>query len=592
MARPFSLLSLTVINIATFAPFAAAGPPAPFEMTWSSSSFGPDGPWQAVQVGVGKPAQTVALFPGGTFRSHLLTSQICSNKTLSPGVCYASAAGTYDPDNSVTALNKIIQFPAFTDFSHGGLQVSGTAGIGALDQIDLGAGAGVDGVLVPNVTLALHNNVAATYPGGSTFALEVGTLALGFLGTVNQSFGGVGPLINGSLIPGYMQEQNITSSNAFGLHIGSVNPKVPGSLYIGGYDQSRVCGDISTQQGQIFSLEDQGVTRGYIDMLDIKLNVMEGSSPWNATTVDRLLGHGNSSIGSALSVNMLPEAPYLDLPKSTCDAISAWLPVTYRADLGLYTWNTNDPQYQKIVSSASVLSFVFRKDQTNTQNITINVPFTLLNLTLEPPLTTTSTPYFPCNAQSYGRYSLGRAFLQAAFIGANWNVNGAQGVWWLAQAPGPNIGSQGNAKAIQDQDSTITPSGNNWNTSWEGAWTPLTGGATTVVASTSTPTAQTSSASSSNSGLPTGAKAGIGVGISVCAVAGLGLGAWLLLRHRRRRAKNAAETTSSESPVGPSEFPNSEVQRHWAEKRVYSGQAIIELPGQQVVHEMPGEHGR
>jgi hypothetical protein len=415
-------------------------------------------------------------------------------------------------------------------------------GVGALDQVDIGTSFGLrNDVIVPNVTLALNDAVAAVYPGGSISALQVGTLALGYLGTVNQSFSETtGGFINGSLIPGYLQAQSLTPSNSFGLHIGSVEPRIEGSLYFGGYDQNRICGPITTQQGPFAGIEpDDNGKKGLIDLLDIQINVVDGASPWNTSATSNLLAAGNSSIGPSLPVSMLPEAPYFDLPRSTCDAITAWLPVTYQADLGLYTWNTNDAQYTKIVSSASVLSFVFQKNQINTQNITINVPFMLLNLTLSAPLTNQPTQYFPCNAQSYGRYSLGRAFLQAAFIGQNWNTNGNTGVWWLAQAPGPNISPQSNVQAIQDQDSAISSSSNDWAASWTRTWTPLVGQS---AASPSPSSSSAASKSLTSGGLSTGAKAGIGAGVSVCTLAITCLAGFLLYRWRHNRKEGLSPT--------------------------------------------------
>jgi hypothetical protein len=543
----------------------AADPPLPFAMTWSSRSFGPDGPWQAVQIGIGTPAQQVALYPGGTFRSHLLTPRICSNVTLSPDACFASAAGLYAVESSTTALEAIIHFPAATDYSHGGLQVQGTQGIGVLDQMDIGTSDGLrNTITVPNVTIAVYDDIAAVYPSGSVEALQVGTLGLGYLGTVNQSFTQPGqPTINGSLIPGYLQAANLTPSNSFGLHIGSVKSKIEGSLYFGGYDQTRICGDISTQQGGFAGIEpgDDG-ERGLIDLLDIAINVIDGSSPFNISTISNLLATGNSSIGPALSVPLLPEAPYLDLPKSSCDAIATWLPVTYNANLGLYTWNTNDPRYTQIVSSPSVLSFVFRKDQTNTQNITINVPFMLLNLTLESPLVTSAVPYFPCNAQANGRYSLGRAFLQATFVGANWNANNDQGVWWLAQAPGPNIGSQSNVQTIRDQDASISSSSNDWAASWKGVLVPFSGQSAST---TATNPASSSNTTNSSNELSPGAKTGLGAGIAC----GLGIifVCALLYRRKHNRKKetplgiSTARTTAS-NMNGVSDYLPAELNSH------------------------------
>ena len=41
----------------------------------------------------------------------------------------------------------------------------------------------------------------------------------------------------------------------------------------------------------------------------------------------------------------------------------------------------------------------------------------------------------PRRATAGGEYTLGRAFLQAAFVGVNWEPD--VGLWFLAQAPGP-----------------------------------------------------------------------------------------------------------------------------------------------------------
>lgn len=537
---------------------SAADSSSPYGMIWSSKSFGPDGPWQAVQVAVGLPIQSVALYPGGTFRSHLLTPRICTNATLSPSACFASSAGLYAIESSTTALQSGIGFPAAVDFTHGGLTIEGRRGIGSLDQIDLGE------IVVPNVTIAVYDDIAVAYPDRSIIGLQVGTLGLGYRGTENQSFTLRGqPMINGSLIPGYLHAVNLISSNSFGLHIGSVRPKIKGSLYFGGYDQMRICGNVSTQNGPFAGIEpEEDGKKGLIDLLDIAIAVIDGPSPFgtNVSSITNLLASGNSSIGAALSLPLLPEAPYLNLSKSTCDAIAARLPVIYNPDLGPYTWNVADPSYLPLVSSPSVLSFIFRKDQSNTQNLTINIPFTLLNLTLEAPLVTSSTPYFPCNAQSAGRYSLGRAFLQAAFVGANWNANGNQAVWWLAQAPGPNIGSQSSVMSIQDEDVTVVPSNNDWAASWKGVWLPFVAGA--AVVSTWTVPSNVSDTSSSESrnasrGLSTAAKAGIGAGI-ICVVGFMiSLFAFLCVRRRRIHAKKDLAVTPGTTTPGEDEIVSS-----------------------------------
>ena len=66
------------------------------------------------------------------------------------------------------------------------------------------------------------------------------------------------------------------------------------------------------------------------------------------------------------------------------------------------------------------------------------MPFALLNLTLEAPLVTEATPYFPCYL-SDNIYSFGRAFLQAAFVAEDLSTGNGYGTWFFAQAPGPGF---------------------------------------------------------------------------------------------------------------------------------------------------------
>lgn len=518
-------------------------PGQPFQMTWSKQTFGPDGPWQAVTVNVGTPGVPIALYPGGHFWSHLFSPNICTNVSLGL-TCYAELAGVYNPSSSSTSGLGVLSNGASSegvDYSGGALQLAGSTPNSTMDQFDVGGGR-----VIPNVSIALHQTIYGTLPDGSAYPLEVGILSLGGPGVINQSFPGEAgtPLINTSMVAGWLYEEINpdlrTASNSWGLHIGSVTPKMSPSLIFGGFDQNRVLGTISSQHGNPVDGSIQNPTTGTIDLVDISINVIQGASPWKFSNMDGLLTSGNSSIGTALTIGISAMTPYLYLPKSTCDAIAAQLPVTYEPKYGLYFWNTQDPLYTKIITSASALSFTFRRDEANANNFTVNVPFMLLNLTLEAPLTTTPTPYFPCQAL-ITPYQLGRAFLQAAFFGANWNANDDETVWWLAQAPGPNIPVSPNVVAIGAQDTAIAASSNDWATSWDGVWTPLPQTSDTVNATTPVPS--NSKSSTGTSGLSTGAIAGIAVGIVIVIGAALA-GAFILWRRKRTREKELPAVVS------------------------------------------------
>ncbi|KAI8623576.1 acid protease [Xylariaceae sp. FL1651] len=526
LSLPLSFLCyLAVVSV------VKADNPTPLAVQWSSSVFGPDGPWPAVEVTLGSDQQ-IALYPGREFQSFILTSKYCSQNTSS--ACYATQAGLYDTaqaqvDN--TGSNGEIAFAPGPDYMIG-LGMGGESAVSWIDNMN------INGVTIPNVSLALLSDSYAVYPEQPWYPLTVGCLGIGAPSTVNQSFTVQGgPAINASLVPGWLNAQNEIPSNSFAMHIGSANPPMPGSLYFGGYDQNRVIGDILTEQDDYTKA---------ISLKDISINVVDGSSPWSFESQAGLLAANNASITSGgIKVSVDGCSPYLTLPKSTCDAIANHLPVTYNKALGLYIWNTNDPKYSQIVSSASVLEFTFLAGS-NTQNISISVPFRHLNLTLTAPLVNDDQQYFPCYTGASNGYTLGRAFLQDAFVGAHWGSK----VWWLAQAPGPNIPSA-QVVTLPPGTTTIKASANDWKESWSGSWKALT---PEDVSSSSTITppgpssaiskATSSASPPSSSGLSTGAQVGIGVGVGVVGLAIIGALAFFLIRGRKA-ASNKEEATAS-----------------------------------------------
>ncbi|KAI1825971.1 aspartic peptidase domain-containing protein [Xylaria intraflava] len=539
-----------------------ADSPIPLAAKWSDLSFGPDGPWPAVELTIGND-QTIALYPGHEFQSFLLTTDYCNGNDT----CTASTAHLYNQQESQidhTGSTNGVGYSAPPGFMNGLTMVGDNAAPWS-DTVTIGD------VRIPTVGLALLSSAYALYPDNTWYPLSVGCFGVGAPRAVNQSFSTKEgqPAVNVSLVPGWLSAKNEIPSNSFAMHIGSANPPMPGSLYFGGYDQNRVIGDIINGMGDY--------TKN-IPLKDIGITVVEGSSPWGFSSQNGLLAENNASIPSAgLPVTVDGCSPYLSLPKSTCDAITKYLPVTYNADLGLYIWQQDDPQYSLIVSSASSLDFTF-VGGSNLQEVTISVPFRHLNLTLSAPLVNSNQQYFPCYTGPHGGYTLGRAFLQDAFVGANWGAN----TWWLAQAPGPNIP---NAKIvnIEEKDTTIQASMNDWKESWSGSWKVLT---PDDVAPDSKPTATSSTATTStdtsenqkSGGLSTGAAAGIGVGAGVVVLSGV-IAALVFLR--RRRAAACLET----SPLPhAAELPGAEPAFYKGAKYPYRPQHIAELGSDTAKH--------
>lgn len=506
----------------------------PRGLVWSSQAYGPDGPWQAVSIHLGSNNQPLDLYAGNTWHSNILASPICSDTSID---CYAQAAGLY---NSLTSTSvstyELSSTLAQIDWTSGAMPLTSNHTVQFDTATITAASSGTQGnVMVPDLSLQVILDGYYTLPNGTNYPLVVGTLALG-AENINQTYPHVGTVtnFNASEISGYLYETQQIPSNSYGLHIGSAALGIPGSAFVGGYDQSRVLGQVTTQAYAIYSLP--------IDLLDIGIGVAEGGSPFNFSSMSGILAQGNSSIGISLPVLVEPTIPYLYLPSSTCDAIAAQLPVTFQQDYGLYFWNIDDPRYTRIVTSPAYLSFTFRLNGSNVQNMTINVPFQLLNLTLEEPLAHIPTQYFPCRPLiDGGSYTLGRAFLQAAFVGVNWQTN-ENGVWFLAQAPGPNTPSTAVVTSIGFSDTSIAASPNQWIDSWKGSWTVLDEQSPSGYITASSPSS--SSAAANNGGskstgaaatrLTAGEIAGIVAGCVVL-IAALALLSFFCIRRRKAR---------------------------------------------------------
>ena len=424
-----------------------------------------------------------------------------------------------------------------------------------LDTIRMNTTAGL--LTVQNTTIAAMDVASLTFPGG-TYQAEVGHLALGGpgAGTYVYQKGVVG-----QTFPGSLAANNLIPSNSFGLHYGSASLNAVGSLTWGGYDQSRVLGDVAS-----FNLEVRDQNNMILSLLDVQIGVENGSSPFNASSFTGLL-QLNSSVDQP--TNIIPNVPYMYMAPKTCAAIAQHLPVVLSSYTNLYIWNTTDPQFERIINSPSYLAFVFATSGIG--NLTIKVPFQLLNLTLDTAIVSPPQQYFPCQpfhaSDGSNHYVFGKAFLQAAFLGMNWQ----QSKFFVAQAPGPGAASP-NLQPIETDQATISSNPiSDFASSWEQNWTPIAASSGNNVSGAATTTS--SSVPSTRHGLSSGAKAGIAVGVIVGVLA---LVAWKVFKLRRRRRGKVPQ----EQDLGHEE----------GDKKTYALQSGLQKKDGQVLrHELGGE---
>ena len=326
------------------------------------------------------------------------TQQLCQSVS---SVCFAASAGLYDASDSRTAISDNSPGLVWQWGSSAAINTTGQA-VEMTDVMYMNTSEGL--VKVPNSTISAINQQNIFLPDGGSLQVQLGSLSLGAPGTgIGQNF------------PSYLAMQNVTPSNSFSLHYGSASLGLAGTLVWGGYDQSRVLGDVGSFH---LGMNDMMVPT----MLDVQIGVENGQTPFidNDSSFPGLL-ELNSSLKNVQPTIINPIVPYLFVSPKTSAAIAQYLPVSLNSDIGLYIWNTTDQQFQRVMSSSAYLAFVFRSSPD--ANITVKVPFQLLNLALESPIVQYPQQYFPCrpfySMDGTGNYYLGKAFLQAAMIGTN-----------------------------------------------------------------------------------------------------------------------------------------------------------------------------
>lgn len=478
--------------------------------------------------------------------------------------------------NSSTAIRSNVSMAGSDDWFSSAFVGDDPSGFGVIDTVRI-----THKILSPpssrvNTTLVAVETWPVPFAGNSTYSARVGILGLG-----PPTDGRIGSLTAPVGILSELKSRGDIASRSFGLHIGSVPFKQPGSLVLGGHERNRALGPVA-----VFRYDDPETAPPLL-LLDVLIGTHIGGSPFSppisgktehpSTSVWRGVGNnlladdvtkrlGGKPGSAVIMVN--PAVPYMYLPPGTCEAAASHLPVTFSPELNLFLWDTSSEAYGRIIKSPSYLAFVFA-DRTAT-NITIKVPFHLLNLTLEAPLVATPTQYFPCRSfnLTYAFWMLGRAFLQAAFFGVDYERN----LTYLAQAPGPDMEQSVLVERPAGREGLETNPIEEWESSWVKRWT--------VLAVDEAPLVE-----QGGNGLGVGAIVGIVVGVLVLVVAAC-VGGWCWRRAKRAR-------------TGMTMVPGTEPEEEWA--RGYQGFAEadagererpvpVEVPSKMMVHEMEAPH--
>jgi hypothetical protein len=253
---------------------------------------------------------------------------------------------------------------------------------------------GLDSVGLDNFTTEGLAVTAYASPGFWVGQMGLSRLPVSFSETINSP----------SLLSALKNEGHIPSL-AYGYQAGAAyrKTKVSASLILGGYDLSRssepLTVDINTDMFKALTvgLQDIIVT----DSLNGTLSMVDN---------ERILAPIDSSI------------PEIWLPKSVCDRFESAFGLVYHELSGRYV--LTDSARDRLQELDPTLTFTIGTNAVTGGNTTvIQLPYAAFDLQAGYPIFTNATNYFPIRrADNESQYAIGRAFLQEAYLGVDFEA--------------------------------------------------------------------------------------------------------------------------------------------------------------------------
>nr|POF01118.1 short chain dehydrogenase andi [Quercus suber] len=363
--------------------------PAPISVAPDDSWDGIDGSWSTFTLRVGTPEQLVhTLVSFASYQTWVVLPQGCESAPNTTA-CALSRGGTFVSNDSSTWDYVGLYYLGLEQE----LGYTGNAFYG-YDTVGLG-GAGAEGPTVLNTTVGAFAD-PAFYLG--VFGID--PKPTNFSGFSDES-------------PSYMsklKDQNQIATLSAGFTAGAryrYATGAPASLTLGGYDSSR------------FTENDVEFTFGADNSRELVVVIQDITTPSQITT-------------NPTATKLLP-SPVYALIDSTVPQI--WLPLeaclAFEAEFGLVYDNTtdlylvNDTLHQDLQQRNPNVTFQLAMSADGGNSVQIELPYAAFDLSAQAPyagLTNTSN-YFPLRrAQNSSQYTLGRTFLQEAYLSVDWET--------------------------------------------------------------------------------------------------------------------------------------------------------------------------
>lgn len=176
---------------------------------------------------------------------------------------------------------------------------------------------------------------------------------------------------------------------------------VPGSLVLGGYDQSQVTGSPLE-----FNFA-QDVSRQLVVAIQ-SVSWVPGSS-----------GQGGNLLPSPVLALVDSMVPQFYLPLEACQEFEKAFGLVWDATKSMYP--VDGPLHDKLTQLNPKVTFTLGNGLNGGQTVSVTLPYAAFDLTMSSPPASNATRYFPLlRAANSTQYTLGRAFLQEAYLIVDW----------------------------------------------------------------------------------------------------------------------------------------------------------------------------
>ncbi|KAI4105400.1 MAG: hypothetical protein LQ339_003464 [Xanthoria mediterranea] len=350
---------------------------APSPISWAPSQWweGDDGEWSTFDLRVGSPEQNVRVLPSTAgSATWVVTPGGCDPPS---STCTEARGGIFNQNQSSTWKDlDLFTLNLEQNLNH---NESGAFG---LDTISLGLSNATAG---PTLDSQIIAGIETPHWYTAVFGLQQRPMILDEFSQPQQSF--LSALRARNLIPSlswaYTAGARYRSKGSFG------------SLTLGGSDISKyVPTNIS------FNLASD-VAR------DLVVGIKSITSTYNNGSVSSLLPSPTLAFIDST-------VPYLYLPEDACKAFESELGLVYNKKNNLYF--VDDALHQTLTNINPKFTFRLANDKSSDPFVDIILPYASFDLVLKPPLRSNATSYFPLRRGNDSQITLGRAFLQEAYI--------------------------------------------------------------------------------------------------------------------------------------------------------------------------------